>query len=803
MTVPMRPDWSRGQDLSDWFDADTDVWRLGHVSGPPHKHFSIFVNPGALLSSSKQEQIVGALLSKVESVIGASNKRLGWSQSRSISVALWHVSSESDDNDDDKVLADMVRDYLEGRNFKAADVTAIPRDYADQDWEFPSSVQDLEKPTGVLIVQFWTITGSTIPQLIRLAAKSGASWIAVVCLLNQLNDNKADELLMLRAVTRGAPNESDDTASDAESSEVSVATRFVASSGITAFDSGSCPICFTQDQYKLPQDQNDPSQDQYDPFEYYIPPRLSSHAKSLRGLLDCRKWQDVSRGRAVDLFNVPTKGIDTVAYLNWRKLLSQARRSVNDHEQVINLLRDLAGEKSVQAEVTSTGLIRLLAAEQQWLRVTPLTSRDATEPLYEICVGNFARIAQPPWLRIQSLVVVAAAWPDRFVESLQQFMTMARDEAVLVDQMLLDCYRLLLRAPDELTINVLQLRRSLLACRDDLENRLREPEATMTDDHLLAVRSLLAVADYRIITKPMSAQTAWDRLREDLVRPVVRHRLESELLLVRNFVEDCEWVEPSSEAVRAVATDWDTCARNLSEGALVNLPALRDILGGDFVADRFGRQDQQRLLTLAAERGVAQLQTVADRLHTLFRGGHHPEDPSWQAVRHELLERINWWNRIFLAAHVGDQERPALLVELIGSAPVKLSVCMDELLVSHHAQATVRARTWGEGEVFCPKTLLDQVLTHLLENINKHRALNAEGSCRVEIEYLPRTRNNLQMVVRNSGTKSNSKAGRGLEALNDKLHPFGGALTHQALSEKNPGGWTFAATITLPLWHGV
>jgi len=100
-----------------------------------------------------------------------------------------------------------------------------------------------------------------------------------------------------------------------------------------------------------------------------------------------------------------------------------------------------------------------------------------------------------------------------------------------------------------------------------------------TEDHLHAVRNLLTVADYRILDKPKDAQAAWERLREDLVRPVVRHRLEAELLLVRSFVEDIEEVEPSPEAAQAASADWDTCARQLEERALANLPPLRDILG--------------------------------------------------------------------------------------------------------------------------------------------------------------------------------------------------------------------------------
>jgi hypothetical protein len=58
------------------------------------------------------------------------------------------------------------------------------------------------------------------------------------------------------------------------------------------------------------------------------------------------------------------------------------------------------------------------------------------------------------------------------------------------------------------------------------------------------------------------------------------------------------------------------------------------------------------------------------------------------------------------------------------------------------------------------------------------------------------------MVVRNSGTRPNGQPGQGLRALDDKLRPFGGSLTSQVLPADEAGGWTFAVTITLQIWHG-
>lgn len=779
----MRTGTSRGQDLSTWFDADTDIRRLGHVSGPPNRHFTAFVNPGALLRSEDPDPIVEALFSNVQDAISDSSARLDRQRDKSIPVVVWHVESEGND----AKIAAMVRKFLRTKRIEVADVTPIPRHYNGQEWEFPKRIRDLDRPIGVLIVQFWTINGSTLPEMVRLAGKSGASWIAAVCLLNQLSSNKADVLVMPRTVAGPVSNVADITQSNAKSSDVPVSTLFVASSGITAFNVDVCPICMTREKYSFPED--------------HMPGRLSSHAKDLRKLLRCREWQDVSSELAVDLFAVRVTGAETVDYLRWRGLLFRALRSLSDRQEVIERLRKLTDESPVQHEWTSVGLIRLLAAEQQWLRLPPLIFITASDLLAGICLGGLKQTSPNPWLRVQFVMVMASTRPDRLVELLPRLMSLAGNDLVLLDQMLLDCYRLL-RGPVDSPINLTLLRQSLQTCRDDAENRLRESDASTMRDYLPVIRSLLAVADYRIIVKPASRQAAWERLREDLVRPVVRHELESVLLVVRSFVEDCELIKPSPEAALEALADWDICVQMLGQQALANLPPLREILAGDFFADRLGRQDQQQLLTLAAESGGGELQAVTDWLLTLSHGGWIPEDPSQQALRHELLDRINWWIRMFLAAHVGGQERPALLVDVIDSAPVVLSSCMDDLLVAHQAQATVMAWERGDKKVFCPKKLLDQVLTHLLENLDRHRAKDAEAPCRLEIEYLPQTADTLQMVMRNTGTTLSNRPGRGLQALNEKLQPFGGSLTPQALPKDEPGGLTFAVTITLPLWDG-
>ena len=140
---------------------------------------------------------------------------------------------------------------------------------------------------------------------------------------------------------------------------------------------------------------------------------------------------------------------------------------------------------------------------------------------------------------------------------------------------------------------------------------------------------------------------------------------------------------------------------------------------------------------------------------------------------------------------------PALLVELIRSAPVKPAEYLAKMRDAHASAMTETGIEYGQVEVFCPGKLLEQVVTHLLENLEKHRVPGAAAGCTSSTSN--QTQDTMRIVVRNSGTVACTPHGHGIEALNDKLGTFGGSLRGQELAEE---GWTFAAEIKLALWHG-
>jgi adenine/guanine phosphoribosyltransferase-like PRPP-binding protein len=773
---------AQGRDLLTSFGRALDMLRLGHVDGPPHRHYSAFVNINALLQGETRDRITDAVLSNVEDALTDLRAQANQEAVMENPIAIWYVASD-DDSETLVELVKIIRRSLAKKRIVVSIVTPIPRVATGHTWEFPATISNVSEPTTLVIIHSWASTGSTLQQLVRLGAESGFSSIAAVCMLNQMDAKNAQFMRMLRAVsvapiaTVGAPSVAD----SASTVGIPVAIRFVAASGIVAFDTNGCPICATQKRYQLD--------------EEAAPPRLIRHAKQLCEMLRLREWKDVARDPPRDLFTVPVTDQEARDYLRWRRLLLRALRNVGDREEVMDRLRALTGQTPPEPEWTGIGLIRLLAAEQQWLWLPPLRFRIAAELLSQVYASCLEQAGARTWLRVQVLMVMSAAVPYPSVALLPRLLQLAADDAVLIDQMLLDCRRLLLRTPGDSPIDVAQLRHNLLVCRDYLERKRTDSAATLTEEHLISVRRLLTDADYVLLPKPADEQAAWERLREDLVRPVVRHSFEPDLLLVRSFVEDIEAVEPSPEEVREANRQWGTCVQQLQERVLVNLPPLLEILSGDFVSDLLGRREQTRLVSLTRS-GVGELGMMTDRLHALAQGPWRPTDPAWKALRRELLDQINWWNRMFLTTHATDNTR-ALLVELIGSAPARPQWCVKKLLKAKQEQATIRTPENGQVDVFCPERLLDQILAHLLENVEKHRVKNA--FCQLEIEHLRPDRGIVQMVVRNSGTAPSAQPGHGLKALSDKLRPFGGKLTGQDLAE---GEWTFAAVATLPLWRG-
>ncbi|MGH3193104.1 MAG: hypothetical protein ACRDOL_38800 [Streptosporangiaceae bacterium] len=185
-------------DLLTWCATGPDVLRLGHIDDPPRRHYSPFFRPQAMHQQEVRDQITEAVLANVRLAFADIHTRSGADSNMDMPLAIWYVQSDGNAGE----LAETVRGCLCADGFQVDAVTAVPRQIAGDSWAFPVSLSDLRRPVDVLILHWWAITGSTMQHLVRLAAKGGASWIAAIRVLKQMDDpNDAEVLRMLRVVS--------------------------------------------------------------------------------------------------------------------------------------------------------------------------------------------------------------------------------------------------------------------------------------------------------------------------------------------------------------------------------------------------------------------------------------------------------------------------------------------------------------------------------------------------------------------------------------------------------------------------
>ncbi|TDC69826.1 hypothetical protein E1200_07350 [Actinomadura sp. GC306] len=788
-------------ELLRWCMADPETLRLGHVEGARRMHFSAVLQLDRLLQHADDSaRITDAILDTVRGARAelAADDGVGLAGTP---VQIWHPGPATAPA---AQLANAVRRRMADRGEGAAELVGVPRWVAGNRWMFPSDLGSGTTGNLVIIVDWGAVSATTLRQMIRLAAAEAAAGVVAVAVLDQLDEQDSQVLRMCRAVdgtagavaalSGGAPSvgalsggaSSGGASSGAAPSRrvTPVVVRFLGISSLTGLEEHDCPMCATRRRYlELVADDT--------------PGRLRRHAELLHEQLRPLDPSEVSRNAAVDLFTVPVSGRDMVDYLRWRGLLRSALRDTGKRKEVIDRLGALARGASEQ-EWSRDNLLRLLAAEQQWLKLPPLRFGVARELLAQIDRAGLERAqTESPWLRAQALTVLAVAAPQDLVDSLPRLLPVVLDEAVLVDHMLLECYRLLRRPSHDSPIDVGILRDHLINCRDQLESPGTEagtvPGGRPVDDHVRVLEHLITIADHRVRTRPQDPQTAWHRLREDLRRAVRRHRLESDLLHVRDFVEDLPNGRPGPAEVKQILREWRGCERRLDEHALANLPALADVLAGEFVADRLGPPEQERLLDLANDPNVTELRTLTESLEVLLAGPWEPQERSWSAQRREVLNGIRWWHHMFLAAHLPDSEQPALLVELVESAPTEPRPRLETVL----GVTVDDPQGAADALVFCPHKLLDEVLEHLLDNTVRHGIEGAE--CRIHAVCEFDDANDVRVVVRNSGTRPSGRPGRGVRSFNERLRPFGATLRGRPLSD---GPWTFEAVITLARWRG-
>jgi hypothetical protein len=344
------------------------------------------------------------------------------------------------------------------------------------------------------------------------------------------------------------------------------------------------------------------------------------------------------------------------------------------------------------------------------------------------------------------------------------------------------------------------LRDGLVRCRDQLERSRAGWDDRLVEDYAHVVRQLVFLTELPPRPRLDDPRDAWARLGEQWCGPAERHRLESKLLRVRDFVEDLQLGTPSRERTAAAEADLRECARLVEERVLAYLPKLREILAGEYVTELFGRAEQERFVALAGTTAVGLLE-LSERLSGLLREPRSPDSMQWRAVRRELLDRISWWYNALFATHRPISGAPALLVYLVDSAPASVAEVVKSAVSARGLESAVQVIGELDAQVFCPRDLLERAIRHVLNDAVSRDAATRDSAVQIEIELRQPSPDAVQLVLRDTAAVPGpADPARCVGALARALRPFGGWLTVRALAAEE---CSFESVIALRPWQGV
>jgi hypothetical protein len=755
-------------------DAPWGALRLGHIEHARHLHAGAAIDLDRLFRrEDARARVMDAVLDTVQRGLARVHHRADPSRAED-AIQVWHPGY-AHENAGTLALAAWSR--LTAAGHRVGRPLAFHRAGSGAGWlTAPLEPERGPRPRTVLIVDFAARTGATLQQLIRHALTAGAERIVAVVLLDQLPEHDRGLLGSISAVSPEAVG-----GRSMRGSDVPVVVRYISATSIGGLDAHECGLCATREKYA-------------DLGE--APERVRRHAGRLRGLLRPRRRDEVFEDAPADQFGVPVLGDDGTDYLRWRGLLRRALHDTAARQEVLDRLGALT-QSPPDTTWSRRGLTRLLAAEQEWLRLPPLRFAAARELLALCCLDELGNPApEPPWLRAQSVMVLAAAAPERFAGLLPVLVELGADEPVVFDQLCLEAYRLARRPAHDAPAEPALLRTGLEQCRDRLDAVGASWDDRLVEDYAHVVRQLIFLAELPPRPRVDDPRSAWARLAGDWCASPERQRHASGLLRVRDFVEDLQLAAPSRDRAAAAEADLRECVRLAEERVLACLPALREVLAGDYAAGLLGREDRERFLELC-DTGGAGLLALGEQLHDLVRAPHRPEERAWRLRRRELLERIGWWYRALFAAHQTGSGAPALLVDLVNAAPARIGEAVRAVAAARGAAAAVEcAEELEDLAVFCPRGLLAEALGHAVDNARRRAA---DETPRFEVSLRRPGPDAVQLVLRNTGSRPSPEPGRGLGALARALRPYGGWMSGRPLAAD---GWTFEAVIALRPWLG-
>jgi hypothetical protein len=233
---------------------------ISHIGRPLGRHFTFYIDASRLID---HPVISAAFDSVISEWIGHGFDYSA--QTAAEQIEIWYPEPEP------KPSAP-ARRFAESIQRSRADVHSVHvfrREEAYGEWHFSEGPESTAQRPNILIVDWGALTGTTVTQMIRLAAGAGAKRVLACICLSQLPLAEETFLTLLRSLSvqrweekRGQlllpmPSNTLEGSVDAKAAGVEVSVRFLSRYPITSYSPDQCPLCqqlLGRDQMAYPTD---------------------------------------------------------------------------------------------------------------------------------------------------------------------------------------------------------------------------------------------------------------------------------------------------------------------------------------------------------------------------------------------------------------------------------------------------------------------------------------------------------------------------------------------------------------------
>lgn len=813
--VTLEPDEPIERPTVDYPISENDLYKLiwqhhalhfSHIGRPIGRHFTFYLAVDKLVMEPEVTDTLDAVVSEWAGRNG-NTPRSDWEST----LEVWYPAPEPNAPAPARQLGEWLKEH---RN-DVARTRAVRREDAYGQWLFTAAPVEQVTASEVVIVDWGALAGTTITQMLRQAAESGATRVLVCVLLSQLPADQESFLTNIQSV-RGQrlPRPKADQLEMlegiqvlAEKTDVPVAVRFLSRLPLGAYLVDDCPLC----------------QHLRDLAHHHPPTRLLAAfaARTRDRRLKLRTRKNVLGNEPVGVDGQVLKPAEILFMVEWRRQLESALSSTVIRQEVATgieaLATDVAGSAGEQQQQRVRALLHFLSVETHWLRRPPLNLERLRASIASIASSVVLDRNADRVERRHALMVLRISSKRRFVRELKTIYIALAPDRELVQQLLFDTFTYIQR-PYHVTEGMLAPVRDVL--NDIADHIRRRPsafgEAVAGTVHRLAHIAGAALAKSR--ARHLAPPVAWAALRDaydkrfrgshdDIakafawmypgpyrteIEQAISHR--SPALEIRPSPEVQDWLG-------GLMGEWSKCCEFLDHEVLPRLGRLERALE---TRDAVRALNYETIgwLTGMLSRGSSFADERFTRLVRNF--SEHPRRYPTRSQWTTYKEELRWYADRLLGR---PPSKNPWLMDFLESAPSNLYKEVLDVYSRFRrslpgAEFDINTPSLRRApSVFCTRRLLNDTIEELLDNLIRHRADEKEKT-RVQVYAIVEART-IDLYVLNNNTdedvgKSDTGTGElGLSSLRERLQGFGGSLETRTLS----GTWaTFRAVVHLIPW---